>query len=163
MDGAPVRFGDVEGDVIGGVVGGGGNIVGKEVTISGTINIDQQQLQSISNEYAKSLKDVERMINEQFQKHNVPKEKVDEIQKDIDEFTNEIKDIKGGGEEDVTTAKTKILNGKFSSFTEKIPKAVPKTAETIAAFTPLAPFSRLIGEGVEAVSKSYSEGSMIHE
>lgn len=148
-----VHISNVKGDVIGGKVSGTGNIVGKEVTISGTINISHQQLQGIPNEYAKSLKDFERMINVQFQKHNVPKENVDEIQKDIDEFTNEIKDIKGE-EEDVSTAKKKILNGKFSSFTEKILKAMPKTAETIVAFTPLAPFSRIIGEGVEQLVKA---------
>lgn len=113
-DGEGVHISNVKGDVIGGKVSGTGNIVAKKVTMSGTIHISHQQIQSIPNEYAKSLRDFEKRINEQFQKHSVPKEQVDEIQKDIDEFTNEIKGIKGeGGEENVSIAKKKILNGKF--------------------------------------------------
>jgi hypothetical protein len=52
-------------------------------------------------------------------------------------------------EEKVNTVKQKSLNSKFSIFAQKVLKILPKTAETIVAFTPLAPFSKIIGEEVQ--------------
>jgi len=41
---------------------------------------------------------------------------------------------------------------------EGLMKILPKTAETIVAFTPLAPFSKLIGERVEEMVKAIQKG-----
>jgi hypothetical protein len=58
-------------DVIGvGVSGSGGNITSKDITLgSGTvININNQQLEKRSDEYAKALKDYCIEINQQIKK-----------------------------------------------------------------------------------------------
>lgn len=46
---------------------------------------------------------------------------------------------------------------KFSIFAEKVLKILPKTAETVAAFTSLAPFSKLIGESIQQLVEFYTK------
>ncbi len=129
-----VRFGNVQGDVIGARVNGDGNVFGKNITVSGTINTHSTLM---SGEYARDLSEFENRINELFKKYNVSREQIGEIQHDIDSFTNEVKGI--GSEKDITTAKKMTVKGKFASFTEKILKSLPRTAETIARFYPISP------------------------
>jgi len=55
-------------------------------------------------------------------------------------------------------AKKTGIKAKLAAVAEALMKILPKTAETIAAFTPLAPFSKLIGEGVEEMVKAIQKG-----
>jgi hypothetical protein len=93
----------------------------------------------------------------ELNKFNIPPEQTKPIQDSLNDFTKEVEDMKP--EEKVNTVKQKSLNSKFSIFAQKVLKILPKTVETIAAFTPLAPFSKIIGEVQQLVvlknSKSF--------
>jgi hypothetical protein len=132
-----INIGNVGGDVIGIGVTGSGNVIGKNIVIN------KQQLENIPSEYAESL----TKFIEELKKYNISPEQAKPIQDTLNDFTNEVEGIKP--EEKVSTVKQKNINSKFSIFAEKVLKALPKTVETVSAFTPLAPFSKLIGEGVQ--------------
>jgi hypothetical protein len=132
-----IQIGNVGGDVIGIGVTGSGNVIGKNIIVN------KQQLENMPSEYAASL----TKFIEEFNKYNIPPEQVKPIQDSLTDFTKEVEGIKP--EEKVSTVKQKNINSKFSIFAEKVIKALPKTVEIVSAFTPLAPFSKLIGEGVQ--------------
>jgi hypothetical protein len=132
-----INIGNVGGDVIGIGVTGSGNVIGKNIVIN------KQQLENMPSEYAESL----TKFIEELKKYNISPEQAKPIQDTLNDFTNEVEGIKP--EEKVSTVKQKNINSKFSIFAEKVLKALPKTVETVSAFTPLAPFSKLIGEGVQ--------------
>ena len=137
------------GSVIGAGVRGSGNIIGENIVVgSGTINLSQQELSKIPiPEYASALKEFSQSINEQLKGKQIPKEQVQEINNNLNELAKEVQDVKP--EEKVSMIKQKTVNSKFSIFAAKVLKVLPKTAETIAGFTPLAPFSKIIGESVQ--------------
>jgi hypothetical protein len=124
-----IHIGNVGGDVIGIGVTGSGNVIGKNIVIN------KQQLENMPSEYAESL----TKFIEDFKKYNIPLEQAKPIQDTLNDFTKEVEG----------TVKQKNINSKFSIFAEKVLKVLPKTVETVSAFTPLAPFSKLIGEGVQ--------------
>jgi hypothetical protein len=132
-----VHIGNVGGDVIGVGVAGSGNVIGKNIVIN------KRQLENVSSEYAESL----TKFIEEFKKYNIPPGQAKPIQDSLNDFTKEVEGIKP--EEKVSTVKQKNINSKFSIFAEKVLNVLPKTVETVSAFTPLAPFSKLIGEGVQ--------------
>lgn len=137
-----IHIGNVGGDVIGIGVTGSGNVIGKNIVIN------KQQLENMPSEYAKSL----TKFIEDFKKYNIPPEQAKPIQDTLNDFTKEVEGIKP--EEKVSTVKQKNINSKFSIFAEKVLRVLPKTVETVSAFTPLAPFSKLIGEGVQQLIQS---------
>ena len=140
-----IHIGNIGGDAIGIGVTGSGNVIGKN------ISINEQHLENMPKEYADSLK----AFMKQIKNYNIPPEQIKPIQADLNDLTKEIEGVKP--EEKVSTVKQKIVNSKFSVFAEKVLKLLPKTAETVAAFTPLAPFSKLIGEGVEHLVQTIQE------
>jgi hypothetical protein len=89
-----IHIGNVGGDVVGVGVSGSGNIIGKGIDISGTVNISNQQLQNVPSEYANSFKSFSESINQQLKANNIPPEKVKPIQESINEFVKESQDIK---------------------------------------------------------------------
>ncbi len=142
-----------KGDVIGVDVKGSRNIIGKKI---GTVNINSQQLAKMPNEYAKSLKNFSEAVNEQLKTYNIPQEKVAPVQESINDLAKEIEDIKT--EENISTSKKANINAKIIGIADGLLKTLPKTAakasEILATFTPLAPFSKLIGQGVEEIVKT---------
>lgn len=132
-----VHIGNVGGDVIGVGVTGSGNVIGKNIVIN------KQQLENMPSEYAESL----TKFIEEFENYNIPPEQAKPIQGSLNDLSKEVEGIKP--EEKVSTVKQKNINSKFSIFAQKVLKVLPKTVETVSAFTPLAPFSKLIGEGVQ--------------
>jgi hypothetical protein len=86
------------------------------------------------SEYAESL----TKFIEEFENYNIPPEQAKPIQGSLNDLSKEVEGIKP--EEKVSTVKQKNI---------KVLKVLPKTVETASAFTPLAPFSKLIGEGVQ--------------
>jgi hypothetical protein len=150
-----VHIGNVGGDVVGVGVSGSGNIIGKDIDISGTVSISNQQLQNVPSEYANSLKSFTESINQQLKANNVPPEKVKLIQESINDLAKESEGVKP--DQPVGVIKQSDLKSKFINVAKNVLKVLPKTAETVAAFTPLASFSKLIGEGtqhlVDAIQK----------
>jgi hypothetical protein len=142
-----VHFGNVQGDVIGGKVSGTGHTFGKDLTV-GRVSVNST---NIHNEYSKGLADFSERLNEQFRKQNIPQEQVKPIQDNIDELTKEVEDIKPGEEQQIDYVKQTNIESKFASLVQNVLKALPQAAETVATFTPLAPFSKLIGKSVEHI------------
>lgn len=148
-----IKISGVKGDVFGVGVEGTGNIIAKE--ISGTINLNIQQLKKMPAEYAKGLQEFSQAVNEQFKKHSIPQEKVATVQESINDFAKEVEDVKP--QEKISFDKKTDIESKFKKVASKVLQLLPKGAEALATFTPLAPFSKLIGCGVkelvEAIQK----------
>jgi hypothetical protein len=145
------------GDVFGVGVSGSGNVIGKNVVVgSGTINVSQTQLQQIPNEYAMALKEFSEEINNRLKGKQVPEEQVKSVNNSLEELAKEVQDVKppkeGGGEqEQIDYAKQVNIESKTVSVVQKVLNLLPEAAETAATFTPLAPFSKLIGKGVTQI------------
>lgn len=150
-----IHIGNVGGDVVGVGVSGSGNIIGKNVNISGTVSISNQQLQNMPSEYANSLKAFSESINQQLKANNVPSEKVKPIQESINELVKESEGIKP--DQQIGVMNQSDLKSKFINVAKHVLKVLPKTTETVAAFTPLAPFSKLIGEATQHLVEAIQE------
>jgi len=137
------------GDVSGIISGGTGNVAGKYVVVrSGTINVSEQQLARIQGkEYAQSLRDFADNINKQLKDHKIPEDQIKSINQSISELAKEVEDIIPGSEIDYVRQTN--IEGKTGSVIQKVLNVLPQAAETAATFTPLAPFSKLIGKGMQ--------------
>ena len=148
------------GDVIGVGVSGSGNTIGKNIVIgSGTINVKEQELMKIQiPEYAEALKNFTDSLNQQLKGKSIPETEVEKINKGVEELAEEVKDVKEPNQP-IGEVKKSDIKSKLFRIAKNVLKVLPKTAETVALFTPLAPFSKLIGEGtnylVEAIEKEF--------
>jgi hypothetical protein len=149
---------------IGGGVTGGvivtGTVEGSTVTASGTsyttttqtITIDKMYLEKMPKEYADSLQEFTNDINKDLEKTKVPTKDMEQLQASANEVAKEVVDVKPG--EDVPFEKKNSLGAKLIGFAKSLVKAAPDIAEKVASMTPLAPFSKLIGEGFERLVAS---------
>lgn len=144
-----------QGDVFNITQSGHGSVAGKNLHFSGTINVAAGQLDRVPNEYAPSLQAFAEAVNKLLQEHKVAPEQVAPVQKSIDELRKELETV--GPEEKIKTVKKDSIKAKLGAVAEGLVGLLPKTAETVSAFTPLAPFSKLIGEGVEQLVKRIQE------
>jgi hypothetical protein len=150
-----INIDHASGDVIGVGVSGSGHIIGKNVVAgSGTINVSQAQLQQIPDEYAKALKAFSENINNQLKGRELAEEQIRMVNNSIEELAKEVQNIKpkGGGEgQQIDNVKLVKIESKTVSVVQKVLNLLPEAAETAAAFSPLAPFSKLIGKGVKDI------------
>lgn len=155
VKGNGIHIGNVGGDVVGVGVNGSGNIIGKNIII-GSLSVDDQLLQQIPQKYADSLKLFTDTLNQQFKANNVPPDKVADVQKNVNEFSKELVGIDAG--QDLGIIKKSNLKSKLINIAKAALTILPKTLPVVlSAFTPLQPFSQLIGEDtqvlVQAVQK----------
>lgn len=140
-----IRISGVQGDVSGIVVGGTGNIAGKYV-----VKVSEQDLARIqNNEYAQSLRSFFENVNKQLKDRQYPEEQIKSINQSMSELAKEVKDIRPGKEPEIDCAKKTNIEAKTASVIQKVLNVLPQAAETAATFTPLAPFSKLIGKGMQ--------------
>ena len=145
------------GDVFGVGVSGSGHTIGKNIVVgSGTINVSENQLQKIPNEYAQALKEFSENINQQLKGKQIPEEEVKSINNNMNELAKEVEDIKQPGkegekEEEIDYVKQTQVETKTASLIQRVLNVLPEAAETAATFTPLAPFSKLIGKGTQQI------------
>ena len=144
-----IHISGVGGDVFGIDVSGSGNVIGKNISVSGTINVNNEQLSKMPDEYAKALRDFSSSINDQITNHNIYQSQLAPLQESINELAKEAEGIKS--DQEVVVVKKTEFKTKFVNVAKNVLKVLPKTAETVAAFTPLAPFSGLIGEATQSV------------
>jgi hypothetical protein len=145
-----INISNVQGEVSGVSLGGSGNIVGKNIVVgSGTINVSEQQLAKIPNEYAESLRAFSEAIVKQLKDRQIPEEQVKSINQSMNELAKEVEDIKPGKEQEIDYAKQANIEAKTAGVIQRVLTVLPQAAETAATFTPLAPFSKLIGKGVQ--------------
>jgi hypothetical protein len=154
-----INISRTRGDVMGVGVSGSGNIIGKNIVVgSGTISVNEQQLQKLSDQYAQSLKTFSNSLNEQLKGQQVPEDKVKEVNDTLNDFAKEAEDVKPGEEQNISPGKKRVLNGKFGNVVRGVLKALPTAARIGSSlFAPLAPFSNAIGESVEKVVADYIE------
>jgi hypothetical protein len=146
------RIDNVGGDVIGAGVSGDGNVIGKNIHVSGTITVNKERLNAAPKELADSLRAFSDAVNEQIKKHNVPAEAVAPVEDQINELAAEVEDV--DEPETVGYVKKQSIKARLAAVAKGVLKLLPKTAEVGAAFTPLAPFSKIIGEGVADMVKA---------
>ncbi len=138
------NFGSIQGDII---APGASGIVAKN--ISGNIHIGSEKLDRMPNEYSRIMEAFSENINLLLQKYQVEPEQIAPVQKKIDELADEITEV--GPEAEVDYEKEISLKSKLVSAAAGLARLLPKGAEVVAAFSPLAPFSKLIGEAVDVV------------
>jgi hypothetical protein len=142
------------GDVFGVGVRGSGNVIGKNIVVgSGTINVSQQELAKIPvPEYANALKEFSESVNQQLKGTQIPEEKVKDINNNLNELAKEVQDIKPEEEQQqIDYVKQTQIESKTATTIQKVLDVLPEAAQTAATFTPLAPFSKLIGKGVQGI------------
>ncbi len=141
------------GDVIGVVFSGSGNMICKTVIVgSGTINVNKQELSKVDSEYANALKQFSDSLNQHLEGKQILEEQVTQINQSIKELAEESKDVKPG--QTLGEIKKSEIRSKLFRIAKNVLKVLPKAAETIALFTPLAPFSKVIGEGAGYLSEA---------
>lgn len=157
-----ISISNTSGDIIGIDVSGSGNIIGKNIVVgNGTINVDPAKLSKIqSSEYAESIKDFSQVINNQLKGYQLKEEQVKSINQAVDNLAEEVQDIKPD-QQQVDYVKQTAVESKTATLIQKVLSVLPQTAEVVATFTPLAPFSKLLGKGikniVEAIQKSLND------
>jgi hypothetical protein len=146
-------------DVMGVGFSGSGNIIGKNIVVGpGAINVSQHELAKIQDpEYAKALKDFSENINQQLKGRQIPEEQVKSINTSLEELAKEVQDVKPGREEQIDYPNQVNIESKTVSVVQKILNVLPEAAETAATFIPLAPFTKLIGRGVEQIVDDISK------
>jgi hypothetical protein len=97
------------------------------------------------------LKEFSESVNQQLKGKQIPEDQVKEINNNLNEFAKEVQDIKPGEEELIDYIKQTQIESKTASTIQKVLNVLPEAAETAATFTPLAPFSKLIGKGVQGI------------
>jgi hypothetical protein len=149
-----IKIDNTKGDVMGVGFSGSGNIIGKNIVVgSGTINVSQQELAKIpDSEYGKALKEFSETINQQLKGRQVPEDQVKSINTSLEELAKEVEDVKPRkGESEINYVKRTNIESKTATVIQRVLNVLPEAAETAATFTPLAPFSRFIGKGVEQI------------
>jgi hypothetical protein len=146
-----IHISGVQGDVSGIVSGGIGNIAAKNVVVgSGTINVSEQQLARIqNNEYAQSLRGFSENVNKQLKDRQIPEQQIKSINQSMSELAKEVEDLRPGEKQEIAYVKQTNIEAKTASVVQRVLNVLPQAAETAAVFTPLAPFSKLIGKGMQ--------------
>jgi hypothetical protein len=147
-----IHISGVTGEVSGVIQGGTGNTAAKYVVVgSGTINASEQQLTKIPDEYANALREFSEKINKQLEGHQIPQDQVESIKQSINNLAKEVEGIKPGKEQEIDYEKQKNVEAKTGGLIQRVLNVLPQAAETAATFTPLSPFSKLIGKGVQEI------------
>jgi hypothetical protein len=97
------------------------------------------------------LKEFSESVNQQLKGKQIPEDQVKEINNNLNEFAKEVQDMKPGEEELIDYVKQTQIESKTASTIQKVLNVLPEAAETAATFTPLAPYSKLIGKGVQGI------------
>jgi len=126
-----------------------------EVNVADSITINKEYLQSMPREYAASLEQLTKKINEQIKQEKLPPEKVAPLQESANDLAKELSDVKQP--EAVPFEKKNSIGSKLVKFGKAIARASPTIARTVVGMTPLAPISGLVGEAFEKIVKNTLE------
>lgn len=146
MSGDNIKYGNIKGSVIGGKVTGTGNIVGKNVVVH------NQKIEQLHPVLGESLKLFSGSVENLIKVHGVPEAEAREVNRQIEDLADEVKDV--NPDEELPYAKKSIVKAKIAGIADTLFSVLPSAVETAASFTPLAPFSKVIGESVEGIVKA---------
>jgi|WetSurMetagenome_2_1015567.scaffolds.fasta_scaffold13151_6 hypothetical protein len=134
------------------------NIIGGNVVLSqarnSVVSINTQQFSNLSGDLSQALQAFTGEVNKQMQIYKVPPEEVSQLRQSIVELGKEAEGVESGK---VKGVKKAGIKAKLMAVGERLCKNLPKTVETIALFTPLAPFAHLIGETIGDLMKEVQE------
>jgi hypothetical protein len=122
------------------------------VSTTRTISIDKIYLEKMPKEYSESLKKFTDDLNQDLEKADVQPKDVEQLQASATEVAKETVDIKP--REDVSFEKKNKIGNTLIGLARSLVKASPSIAEKVASMTPLAPFSKLIGESFGKIVNS---------
>jgi hypothetical protein len=126
------------GNVIGVGVSGSGNIIGKDITINkGSYN-------KLEPEFKTSLNDLMVLMNRHGDQ--LSGEQRESIKDSLDGLAKATEGVRANQKVQDEEKRNEIRLQQIT-LADKIVKYVPKVAESIVSATPLAPFSKVIGEG----------------
>jgi hypothetical protein len=130
-----------------GVIQQGDNTIAN-VNMNSTVTVDPKYLEAMAKQYAESLLNFTSRLNIELQKENVQTQAVANIQTQINELAQETPKL---AEKTVDDNRKSSIKEKLKAVIVAVAKASPKIAKTILTFTPLAPFSELVGETIESL------------
>jgi hypothetical protein len=126
-----IHISNVTGEVSGVTYGGTGNITGKNIVVgSGTINVSEQQLSKIPNEYAESLRAFSEAVTNQLKNRQILEDHVKSINQSISELAKAIEGVKPGAEQEIDYEKQKNIEAKTGSLIQRVLNVLPQAAET---------------------------------
>lgn len=96
------------------------------------------------------MADFIKKVEDEARKENIQPAEVATFRAKVDELKDSTKDL----DHDVTDQKKKSIRERLKSVAIALVKMSPKIARTIISFTPLAPFSNLVGEAFENMVNS---------
>jgi predicted nucleic acid-binding Zn-ribbon protein len=133
-----INISNTDGSVSGVDVSGSGNIIGEHITVSQTI------YKKLEPEFRDSIDEFLTLIG----KHTgtLEEDQKRSLNESIDSLAKLVEGLKSGQVVESQEEKDEIKS-KQITLAEKIVNYLPKVAESIASVTPLAPFSKVIGEG----------------
>jgi hypothetical protein len=147
-----VHTSSISGDIIGVGISGDGNIIGKNITIGGSVNINKSILNNTDPQFKNSIEEFEKTINEKLKDIPVSEDSKISLQENVEKLAKEVKDVKPDqvlqDEDRVDSIKSYLVN-----ISDKIVELSPNIAESIASMTPLAPFSKVIGKGTSFIAE----------
>jgi hypothetical protein len=142
-----ISIGDVKGTVMGvGVSGKGHTFVHNENKSATKIKIKKKTLKHLPEEYAAALTGFRKNLNSEIEKSSIPAEGAEELQHEVDALVEEVASAEPG--QPLPDEQKNGLRNRLRSIGATLKKHLPSAAEAAAAMTPLAPFSRIIGESV---------------
>ena len=124
------------------------NSTGVAIGDNNTITVTQN-ITGIPEVFANSLEEFAEKVNVEFKRHEVPEPAVRDVERSVEELADEVKDVDPEKEEELGYARKAVVEGKLATIIDKTLNALPDTVEVIASFTPLAPFGKLIGKGID--------------
>lgn len=136
-----INIGKMKGDFSNVSVSGDGNIVGHKVRVG------EQKITKLPPEYRRGMEQFTENLTLKLTEYNVPQNEVTDVQKEVDDLTEEVDTLKS--DKEIPASKKRMIGGKIAQLAERMARLLPSAAETASLFTPLAPFSKLIGESVE--------------
>lgn len=149
--------GETEETINVGNVTGAGIAIGRnaKASVRGSVNINTNALAEMPSEYAKSLQEFTNRLNDQIKKQNISQEQAKPVQDSLDELVKEVQGTKPN--EALSYVKKTNVESKLANVIQNVTNLLPKAAETISLFTPLAPLSKLIGKGVDSIVKAIAK------
>jgi hypothetical protein len=156
-----ISIGDIKGTVMGvGVSGKGHSFVHNEDKSVTTIKIKKKTLKNLPEEYASALSDFQKNLNREIEQERIAGEGAAELQQEVDALVEEAASVPATvlAETDhpLPDEKKTGLRNRLRSIGAALKRHLPSAAEAAAAMTPLAPFSKIIGESVGDLLKSDS-------
>lgn len=142
--------GNIGGDVVGsGFQGSVEGFIAHTFTVHGNMGVGGG---AQPNEYVAGVQAFAKNVDEQIKAVPALPEAVKPLQEATGELAQEAAKIEP--EQPVSVSRKMTIRAKLYAVAEGLLRVVPRTAEAVAALTPLAPFSKLIGEGLEEVVKA---------